>query len=106
MNADQNGRAVPDTHGVKKAMAKTLSVVWSVALSCCVFRAGAVADPPAPSKGDHGRADYPLDTSRWAIPSDTGAYRVNLIGGGSARRRRADPPLQHEGTWGWDYRGW
>src|SRR2546422_11652883 len=60
---------------------------------------------PASSQDGQVRAGYPLETSRWAIPSDTGAYQVNLVGGGSARRRRADPPLAHEGTWGWDYRG-
>jgi hypothetical protein len=42
----------------------------------------------------------------WALPSDTGHYVGNYVGGGCAVRCLADPPRANEGTWGWDYRGW
>ena len=52
----------------------------------------------------HRRAGFPLELSRRARPSDTGRYTGYTVGGG-ARLRKGEPPLAHEGTWGWDYVG-
>jgi hypothetical protein len=41
----------------------------------------------------------------WAIPSDTGKYTMYRVGGGCPLPCVAQPPLPHEGTWGWDYVG-
>jgi hypothetical protein len=51
------------------------------------------------------QAGYPRTVAWWAIPSDTGAYTVNRVGGGCPIPLLAERPLPHEGTWGWDYVG-
>jgi hypothetical protein len=56
------------------------------------------------SYDEQHRAGFPEEVSRWAKPSDTGRYTGYQVGGG-ARLRRGEPPLAHEGTWGWDYTG-
>ena len=41
----------------------------------------------------------------WAVPSESpreGGYYV----GGGVGQWRGEPPCDHEGTWGWDYKGW
>ncbi len=62
-----------------------------------------VADPPDSWK-EQRRAGFPQETSRFAQPSDTGRYTGYTVGGG-ARLHKGEPPLPHEGTWGWDYTG-
>jgi hypothetical protein len=48
----------------------------------------------------------PLQTiSRFAIPSNNGRYIGYYVGGGCARRLKADPRRPDEGTWGWDFQG-
>jgi hypothetical protein len=68
---------------------------------------GAVrGEPPADSACEQRRAGNPQGVACWAVPSDTGHYVGNYVGGGCAVRCVADPPHADEGTWGWDYRGW
>ena len=60
------------------------------------------------SRGDEAsyeRAGNPQVVSRWAVPSDTGAYVGYQVGGGAANYRKAEEARPEEGTWGWDYEG-
>ncbi len=74
-----------------------------IGLAALLTMQSASADP-ADSYEAHRRAGFPQETSRHAKPSDTGRYTGYTVGGG-ARLRKGDPPLPHEGTWGWDYTG-
>jgi hypothetical protein len=80
------------------------SNVALAALAMLTLGAAAGTDP-ADSWEEHRRAGFPQETSRRARPSDTGRYTGYTVGGGSVRLRKGDPPLPHEGTWGWDYVG-
>ena len=73
------------------------------AMICAVVNI-AHADPPDSWK-EQRRAGFPLETSHFAQPSDTGRYTGGIVGGGAINLRKSDPPLLHEGTWGWDYTG-
>jgi hypothetical protein len=60
---------------------------------------------PSDSYQRYVEAGCPRHIACWAIPSDTGKYTVYRIGGGCPFPCQAQPPLPHEGTWGWDYIG-
>lgn len=66
----------------------------------------AVGQGPSSSPGEHQRAGNPLETSRWAVPSDNGGHVGYYVGGGCPHPRKAEGPTAEEGTWGWDYQGW
>jgi hypothetical protein len=82
-------------------IAMLYSHVGLATLTIATMSAIARADPP----DEQRRAGYPLETSRFAQPSDTGRYTGGTIGGGVLRLRKSDRPLPNEGTWGWDYTG-